>query len=157
MVIYKLEKDADRWWRNTELILEARHTRITWEEVCFLSHEISRKGVLGDPSKVEAVLNWERPKIVTEIRSSLDLQGITEERVRLVQELKRKLTSTSVLIILNPMQTSVVYADTSKQGLGYVLTQQDEVPFKESYYGRRWLEQEGSTRSIANDLRAGAD
>ncbi|XP_028799200.1 uncharacterized protein LOC114754583 [Neltuma alba] len=31
MAIYKLEKDADRWWKNTELILDARNMRVTWE------------------------------------------------------------------------------------------------------------------------------
>ncbi|XP_028768590.1 uncharacterized protein LOC114726188 [Neltuma alba] len=36
MVIYRLEKDADRWWKNTEILLDARNTRVTWE--VFLEH-----------------------------------------------------------------------------------------------------------------------
>ncbi|XP_028777282.1 uncharacterized protein LOC114733935 [Neltuma alba] len=31
MAIYKLEKDADRWWTNTEILLNARNTTLTWE------------------------------------------------------------------------------------------------------------------------------
>ncbi|XP_028801055.1 uncharacterized protein LOC114756294 [Neltuma alba] len=31
MAIYRLENDTDHWWKNTELILNARNTRVTWE------------------------------------------------------------------------------------------------------------------------------
>ncbi|XP_028763334.1 uncharacterized protein LOC114721642 [Neltuma alba] len=31
MAIYKLEGDADRWWKNTELLLQARNVPLTWE------------------------------------------------------------------------------------------------------------------------------
>ncbi|XP_028768469.1 uncharacterized protein LOC114726069 [Neltuma alba] len=62
--------------REKQLFAKLSEYEFWLQEVCFLNHEISRKGVLGDPSKVKAVLNWERPKIVTEIRSSSDLQGI---------------------------------------------------------------------------------
>ena len=41
-------------------------------EVRFLGHVVSALGVLVDPKKVEAVMNWERPKSVFEIRSSWD-------------------------------------------------------------------------------------
>jgi hypothetical protein len=43
------------------------------EEVQFLAHVINKDGVAVDPSKVEAVLKWERPTIVIEIRSFLGL------------------------------------------------------------------------------------
>ncbi|KAK7268153.1 hypothetical protein RIF29_20840 [Crotalaria pallida] len=39
------------------------------KEVHFLGHVISEHGVAVDPSKVEAVLKWERHNSVTEIRS----------------------------------------------------------------------------------------
>ena len=38
-----------------------------------MGHVISREGVSVDPTKVEAVLQWEPPKSVTEIRSFLGL------------------------------------------------------------------------------------
>jgi len=43
------------------------------EEVRFLGHVISRGGITVDPSKVEAVISWESPKLVFEIRSFLGL------------------------------------------------------------------------------------
>ena len=44
-------------------------------EVSFLGQVISGDGIVVDPSKVDAVLQWEAPKSVTEIRSFLDLAG----------------------------------------------------------------------------------
>jgi len=41
------------------------------EEVKFLGHVISKEVVLVDTTKVEAILQWEPPKIVTEIHSFL--------------------------------------------------------------------------------------
>ena len=40
-------------------------------EVSFLGHVISKGGIAVDPSKVDAVLQWESPKSVFEIRSFL--------------------------------------------------------------------------------------
>ena len=42
-------------------------------EVRFLGHMITHDGVAVDPSKVEAVVHWERPKTVIEVRSFLGL------------------------------------------------------------------------------------
>ena len=44
-------------------------------EVRFLGHVVSALGVSVDPEKVEAVMSWERPKSVFEIRSFLGLVG----------------------------------------------------------------------------------
>ena len=44
-------------------------------EVRFLGHGLSASGVLVDPEKVEAVMSWERPKSVFEIRNFLGLAG----------------------------------------------------------------------------------
>ena len=45
------------------------------KEVLFLGHIISKDGVAVDPSKVAAVMDWEQPKSVTEVRSFLGLAG----------------------------------------------------------------------------------
>jgi hypothetical protein len=45
------------------------------KEVTFLGHVMSSKGIFVDPQKVEAVLRWERPTTITEIRSFLGLAG----------------------------------------------------------------------------------
>ena len=44
-------------------------------EVKFLGHVISKAGVTVDPEKIEAVMNWQRPRNVFEIRSFLGLAG----------------------------------------------------------------------------------
>ena len=44
-------------------------------EVKFLGHVVSTSGVSMDLEKVEAVMNWERPKLVFEIRCFLGLSG----------------------------------------------------------------------------------
>ncbi|XP_074336882.1 uncharacterized protein LOC141674054 [Apium graveolens] len=41
----------------------------------FLGHFISSRGIEVDPKKIEAVLNWEAPKSVTEVRSFLGMAG----------------------------------------------------------------------------------
>ena len=44
-------------------------------DVSFLSHVISKVGILVDPSKLDAVLQWESLKSVFEIRSFLGFAG----------------------------------------------------------------------------------
>jgi hypothetical protein len=43
------------------------------DEVPFLGHVISTKGIAVDPSKVQDVLNWKPPTSVTQVRSFLGL------------------------------------------------------------------------------------
>ena len=45
------------------------------DKVSFIGHVIDKNGVSVDPAKVEAVVKWTRPTIVTEIRSFLGLAG----------------------------------------------------------------------------------
>ena len=104
-----------------------------------------------DPIKVEAVLKWERPTNVTEIRSFLGLAGyylegfstiaspltkLTRKEVRFVwseecdesfRELKERLTSAPVLALPSETEGFVVYSDASKRGLGCVLMQHGRV------------------------------
>lgn len=44
-------------------------------EVSFLGHLISSGGIVVDPSKVDAILQWESPKTVIEIKSFLGPTG----------------------------------------------------------------------------------
>jgi hypothetical protein len=118
------------------------------EEVTFLGHVLSAKGVAVDPSKIEAVSKWQSPKSVTEIRSFLGLVGyyrlfienfskIVKPVIELLksntsyvwsdkceasfQELKTCLTTTPVLTLPDTSMDFVVYCDASRQGLGCVL------------------------------------
>jgi len=44
-------------------------------KIKFFGHVISAQGILVYPSKVEVILQWERPKTVTEIRCFVRLIG----------------------------------------------------------------------------------
>nr|ABD28305.1 RNA-directed DNA polymerase (Reverse transcriptase) [Medicago truncatula] len=124
------------------------------KEVSFLGHVISGDGIVVDPSKVEAVSQWETPKSVTEIRSLLGLagyyrrfiEGFSKLALPLTQltckgktfvwdvhceksfgELKKRLTTAPVLILPKSDEPFVVYCDASKLGLGGVLMQEGKV------------------------------
>ena len=45
------------------------------DRISFLGHVISKDGVMVDPSKIEAVSNWNRPKNASEVRSFTGLAG----------------------------------------------------------------------------------
>ena len=44
-------------------------------EAKFLGHVVSQEGISVDLAKIDAILQWERPKNVIEIRSFLGLAG----------------------------------------------------------------------------------
>ncbi|GAU10582.1 hypothetical protein TSUD_419590, partial [Trifolium subterraneum] len=115
--------------REKQLYAKFSKCEFWLSEVKFLGHVISQGGVSVDPSKVEAVLNWERPRTVSEVRSFLCLAGyyrrfilgfseIALPLTRLTRKgaafvwnelcensfnlLKQKLTSAPVLVIPDP-------------------------------------------------------
>ena len=45
------------------------------KEVSFLGHIVSVEGIIVDPMKIEATMNWRPPQNVTEVRSFLGLDG----------------------------------------------------------------------------------
>ena len=123
-------------------------------EVRFLGHVVSASGVSVDPEKVEAVMSWESPKSVFEIRTFLGLAGyyrrfiedfsrIAAPMTRLTrkeinfdrddryeeafQELKRRLTSAPIWIVPDRGQGYTVYCDSSRAILGCVLMQSGRV------------------------------
>ena len=104
--------------------------------------------------KVEAVMSWERPNSVFEIRTLLGLAGyyrrfiedfsqlaapmmrLTRKEVKFewndlceeaFQELKRRLTSAPIMIVIKRGQSYIVYSDAFKDGLGCVLMQSGRV------------------------------
>ena len=123
---------------------------------------MSASGVLVNPEKVEAVMSWERPKSIFEIHSFMGLAGyyrrfigdisrlaapmtrLTRKEVkfewndiceRAFQELKRRLTSAPILIVLEKGQRYTMYCDALKDRLGCVLMQSGRVVA----YGSRQL------------------
>ena len=131
-------------------------------KVKFLGHVVSASGVSVDSKKVEAVMSWERLKLVFEIRSFLGLvryysrfiedfsrlatpmTRLTQKEVKFewndsckkaFQELKRRLTLAPILIVPERGERYIVYCDASKDGLGCVLMQSGRVVA----YGSRQL------------------
>ena len=118
------------------------------DRVNFLGHVISAQGVMVDPQKIEAILNWAAPTNQTEVRSFLGLAGYyrrfikdfsiiaspmtellrknvkfewTEERQQCMDELKGRLTSAPILTLPDDENEFVIYSDASWNGLGCVL------------------------------------
>ncbi|WRX11508.1 Reverse transcriptase domain - like 10 [Theobroma cacao] len=112
--------------RERQLYAKFSKCEFWLQEVVFLGHVVSRTGIYVDPKKIEAILQWEQPKTVTEIRSFLGLAGyyrrfvqgfsliaapltrLTRKGVKFVwddvcenrfQELKNRLTSAPVLTL----------------------------------------------------------
>ncbi|XP_020518389.1 uncharacterized protein LOC110006622 [Amborella trichopoda] len=114
--------------------------------LCILPwHIISKDVITVDPSKIEAVLKWERPTNVTEVRIflglavyyrrfvegfskiALHLSRLTQKNVRFVwskdcersfQELRKRLTTTPILTLLEGNEDLVVYTDAFHKELG---------------------------------------
>ncbi|GJR87293.1 putative reverse transcriptase domain-containing protein [Tanacetum coccineum] len=120
----------------------------TRKEHEFLGHVINGNSIHVDPSKIEAVKNWEAPRTLSEVRSFLGLAGyyhrfienfskiakslaiLTQksktfdrgsEQERAFQNLKDKLCNAPVLALPNGPKDFVVYCDASGFGLGAVL------------------------------------
>jgi hypothetical protein len=106
------------------------------------------------PSKVQDVLSWNAPASVGDIQSFLGLAGyyrqfievfskISKSMTELLkkdnkfkwmstcearfQELKKRLTTAPILVMLNMEKSFSIYCDASSQGLGYVLIQDGRV------------------------------
>ncbi|GJV29434.1 retrovirus-related pol polyprotein from transposon TNT 1-94 [Tanacetum coccineum] len=123
-------------------------------EIQFPGHVINGDGIHVDPSKIEAVKNWEAPRTPSEVRSFLGLAGYYhrfienfykiaksltiltqkskmfdwgEEHERAFQTLKDKLCNAPILALPDGPDDFVVYYDASGLGLGCVLMQKDKV------------------------------
>ncbi|KAL8104619.1 hypothetical protein AgCh_028732 [Apium graveolens] len=120
----------------------------------FVGHVVNKEGIKLDPAKIEAVMNWERPKTPTEVRSFLGLAGYyrrfvqdfskifapltkltrknekfvwTEKCEESFQELKKGLVTAPVLVLLDEKGEFSIFSDASYKGLGCVLMQPGKV------------------------------
>jgi hypothetical protein len=137
--------------RSNQLYAKFSKCEFWLTEVAFLGHDISAGGVSVDPGKVKDVLNWMSPTTVLEIQSFLGLAGYyrrfikdfskiaksmtkllkksktfewTKECQASFEELKKRLTSSPVLILQDLTKKFDIYCDASRQGLGCVLMQE---------------------------------
>ena len=119
-----------------------------------MGHVVTKEGIKVDPQKVKEITEWPRPTNVTEIRSFLGLAGYyrrfikdfskiaspltnllkkvnkfewTERCQKAFQELRQRLTTAPILTIPMEGKKYIVNSDASKNGLGYVLMQEDKV------------------------------
>jgi hypothetical protein len=140
--------------RSNQLYAKFSKCEFWLTEVAFLGHVISVGGVSVDPGKVKDVLNWMPPTTVSEICSFLGLAGyyhrfikdfskIAKPMTKLLEknkafkwtkecqasfaELKKRITSSPVLILPDLTQKFDIYCDASRQGLGCVLMQEGQV------------------------------
>jgi hypothetical protein len=118
------------------------------KQVAFLGHIISKGGISIDPRKIQDMLSWNAPTSVGDIQSFLGLAGyyqriikgflkITRPMTELLekdkkfkwtlaceasfQELKKRLTTTPVLVMPDMEKPFSIYCHASGQGLGCVL------------------------------------
>jgi hypothetical protein len=140
--------------RDKKLYAKLKKCEFWLNQVVFLGHVISKDGITVDPSKIEAVVSWDRPTNVSEVRSFLGLAGYyrrfvegfsriaaplthltrknakfewKEECEKSFQELKQRLVMALVLTIPSSSGGFVIYSDASRNGLGCVLMQHGKV------------------------------
>nr|GEY55381.1 putative reverse transcriptase domain-containing protein [Tanacetum cinerariifolium] len=124
------------------------------QEIQFLGHVVTSEGIKVDPAKIKAVMNWQTPKDVGEIRSFLGLAGyyrrliqdfskigssltkLTKNKTPFVwggeQEeafvtLRRRLYETPILVFPEGTKDMVVYSDASYFDLECVPMQRGKV------------------------------
>ncbi|KAL0543918.1 hypothetical protein IC582_019023 [Cucumis melo] len=83
ILVYSVDREAHekhlrivlQTLRDKQLYAKFSKCEFWLEQVVFLEHIVSAKGVSVDPQKVEAVVNWKRPTSAIEVRSFLGLAG----------------------------------------------------------------------------------
>ncbi|KAD7477238.1 hypothetical protein E3N88_00374 [Mikania micrantha] len=140
--------------RKEQLYAKFSKCEFWMREVPFLGHIVSEKGIQVDPTKIEAIKNWEAPKTPTEVRQFLGLAGYYrrfiqdfskvavpltllthkdknfewgEKQREAFELLKHKLCSAPILSLPEGTENFVVYCDASHQGMGCVLMQGNKV------------------------------
>ena len=61
--------------REKQLYAKFSKCEFWLDQVVFLGHIVSAEGIKVDPAKIEAVVKWEPPRNVAEVRSFLGLAG----------------------------------------------------------------------------------
>jgi hypothetical protein len=140
--------------RENRLYAKLSKCEFWMKQDAFLGHVISKGGIFVDPSKVQDVFSCNAPTSVGDIQSFLGLAGyyrrfiegfskISKPMTELLemdkkfewtsacktsfQELKKRLTTTPILVIPDIEKSFSIYCDASGQGLRCVLMQDGHV------------------------------
>ncbi|TYK06356.1 reverse transcriptase [Cucumis melo var. makuwa] len=137
-----------------EILVYSMNKKAHEEHLRIVLQTLRDKQLYAKFSKLEAVVNWERPTSAIEVRSFLGLAGyyrrFVEDFSRLAspltaltrknakfewsdkceqsfQELKKRLVTAPILTLPVTGKEYVIYCDASRQGLGCVLMQEGKV------------------------------
>ncbi|KAK9942868.1 hypothetical protein M0R45_008513 [Rubus argutus] len=161
LIYSKIKEDHEKHLEAALQVLRAHKMYAKFEkcdfwqnQVKFLGHVVSHRGIVMDPAKIESVMEWKAPTSPTEVRSFLSLAGyyirfiegfskialpmtkLTRKNIKYIwddnceqafQQLKEKLTTAPVLTIPESGVPFVIYSDASYQGLSCVLMQNGKV------------------------------
>lgn len=132
------------------LKLKPSKCNLLQKSVLFLGHVVSEQGVATDPSKIEAVVNWPRPRNLRDVRAFIGLctyyrkfvegfaslarplHDLTKKRAKFewtescqqaFETLKQKLTTSPVLALPIDGETYILDTDASGTSIGAVLSQ----------------------------------
>jgi hypothetical protein len=161
LIYSKNEEEHAKHWRvmltrlrEHQLYAKFSKGALWLEEIKFLGHVLSAKGIAVDPSKVKDILEWKSPTTVHQVRSFLGLAGYYRRFIldfskivkpitgllkndtkfdrsskcnEAFEQLKVLLTTAPVLAHLDIEKHFDVYCDASGSGLGCVLMQEGRV------------------------------
>jgi hypothetical protein len=140
--------------RDCQLYAKLSKCEFWISEVLFMGHIINQDGLVVDPNKVAAILDWKALKDVRGIKSFIGMAGyyrrfiegfskIARPMIALLAKkvefkwtpacqesfemLKQKLTTAPVLVLPDVHKPFSVYCDASYSGLGCVLMQEGKV------------------------------
>jgi hypothetical protein len=140
--------------RDNQLYAKFSKCDFWLKEVAFLGHIITDGGIKVDLGKISEILNWKQPKDASKIRSFLGLAGYYRRFIKgfsklvkpltsllekgkefkwdeacqnCFEELKKRLTTTLILVMPDIHKGFDVYCDASHLGLGCVLMQEGKV------------------------------
>ena len=111
--------------REKKLYAKFSKCEFLLDSVSFLGHVVSKDGVMVDPSKIEAVKNWERPTNVSEVRSFVGLASYYRRFVKGFSSIASQLTS---LIKQNVPFVWLDECEESFQKLKTLLTTHQSLP-----------------------------
>jgi hypothetical protein len=158
ILIYSKSEEEHAWHlrvilqrlRDHQLYAKFINCAFWLKEIPFLGHIVSIEGIAVDPSKVQEVVDWKSPRLVTQICSFIGLvryyrrfipnfSKITKPMTKLLEKeakfkwspqckeafltLKKLLTTAPVLAQPDIKKSFDVYCDASDMGIGGVLMQ----------------------------------